>query len=175
MLEENQTNIQNQNQTQTDKFIKYNCLMELYIKTIIDLLDVSYGMKILPFKAMIGINWIKEFILANRFEILRGGLDYLLENKELVLNFNIDKLDELDIDSNDNMSVKSCVSRFKNLNKFDIPDKNNTLTQNSDDMLELIINVKNNSKKLSRFDVGIIKKYFELLINILEQIKQIFI
>lgn len=151
---------------QNQKLDLYNNLMEMYINTIIKLIDTSYSFGILPFKAILGMNWIKKHITENRVETLQNGIIYLLTNKETILNFDLKNLDELDIDSDDNVSIKSCVNNFK--------QKNNSNLTNSDDMLNLIIDIKNNTKKISSDDILIIKKYFELLIIILEKIQDIF-
>lgn len=155
------------------KLDMYNYLMDSYVETIHKLIDTSYSMKILPFKVRLGINYIKKYIDDNRFDTLQNGITYILTNKEIILNFDVNNLDDLDEDSDDNMSIKSCVNEFKkqkniNLNK-------NIINSDSDDMLNLIIEIKNNSKKLSSTDITIIKKYFELLIIILEKIKNLFL
>jgi hypothetical protein len=171
-----------------EKLNNYNYLMELYIDTIHKLIDTSYTLNILPFKVMFGLNWIKKHISENRLESLQNGITYLLGNKEIILNFNLLKLDELDVDSDDNMSIKSCVNKFNNVktnsnmtnsNMTNSNMTNSNMTNSNmtspDDMLNLIIDIKNNTKKLSSEDVLIIKKYFELLIIILEKIQNIFI
>lgn len=163
---------------ENEKLEIYNYLMEMYIDTINKLIDTSYSFGILPFKAVLGMNWIKKHITENRVDTLQNGIIYLLENKDVILNFDLSKLDELDEDSDDNMSIKSCVNKFKNNN---VSLKNNNFskitntTNDSDDMLNLIIEIKNNTKKISSEDIEVIKKYFELLIIILEKIKKLFL
>lgn len=163
------------------KIDAYNYLMDLYIDTINKLIDTSYSMGILPLKIILGLNYIKKYIANNRIEILQNGTFYLLTNKETILNFDLNKLDELDMDSDDNMSVKSCVSRVKQQSKINNQTNlsNQTNLQNfssdSDDMLNLIIDIKNKTKNLNNDDVQIIKKYFELIIIILEKIKNLFL
>ena len=156
-----------------EKLNNYNYLMELYVDTIHKLFDTGYTLNILPFKVMFGLNWIKKYISENKLETLQNGITYLLGNKDTILNFNLSKLDELDEDSDDNMSIKSCVNKFNNI-KPGVLDTNSNMT-NPNDMLNLMIEIKNNTKKLSSEDVLIIKKYFELLIIILEKIQNIFI
>jgi len=146
---------------QTNKLEIYNYLIETYIDTINKLIDISYSMNILPFKVILGMNYIKKYLSDNRFETLQNGITYLLTNKDTVLNFDITNLDELDEDLSDNVSVKSCVNKYSE--------------QKSNDILNLIIEIKNNTKKISNSDVLIIKKYFELLIVILEKIQNLFI
>lgn len=155
-------------------FNQYNYLMDTYIDTIIKLIDTSYSMRILPLKIMFGIGYIKNYIKSNRLEILQNGFDYLLANKDTILNFDIDKLNELDEDYDDNISLKSCISNIKNHQNI----KNQTTTTNfisdSDDMLNLMIEIKNNTIKLCLDDIEIIQKYFELIIIILENIQKLF-
>ena len=144
--------------------------MDTYIDTVIKLIDTSYSLRILPLKIMFGLGYIKKYIQSNRFDILQNGLDYLLTNKETILNFDINNLDELDEDFDDNVSIKSCINNIKKINT----DNKNNFVSDSDDMLNLMIEIKNNTKKLCHDDIIIIKKYFELLVIILENIKKIF-
>jgi hypothetical protein len=160
------------NPIDTNLITKYDYLMETYINTIIQLIDTSYSMRILPLKVMFGLNWIKNYIQSNRFEVLENGINYLLENKDTVLNFSIENLDELDEDFDDNVSIKSCISNIKQ-NHSNIVNSSNVITD-SDDMLNLMIEIKNNAKKLCEEDIMIIKSYFELLIIILEKIQNLF-
>ena len=163
-----------------EKLDTYNYLVELYVDTIHKLIDNSYSLGILPFKVILGMNWIKKHISDNRLETLQNGILYLLSNKDTILNFDLTKLDELDEDSDDNMSIKSCVNKLKKNSNLPISNlsttntNTNTNISSSDDMLNLIIEIKNNTKKLGRDDIIIIKKYFELLIIILEKIEFLF-
>lgn len=152
---------------QDDKFNKYNILMDYYIDTIYTLLDTSKTLKILPFKIILGLGFIKKYISDNRFIVLENGINYLLTNKNTILNFDIANLDTLDEDFDDNISVKSYMNKIKE-------NQQDEILKNSDDMINLIIEIKNNTKKLCKEDIMLIKKHFELLIVILEQIKNIF-
>ncbi len=155
---------------QDKKFDQYNILMDYYIDTINQLLEISKSLKILPFKVILGLNYIKKYIVDNRFDVLENGINYLLTNKNIILNFdisNLDELDEFDEEFDDNISIKSYVHKIKE-------KQQNEALQNSDDMINLIIEIKNNTKKLCQEDIIIIKKHFELLIIILEQITNLF-
>ena len=149
------------------KLNNYNYLVNNYIETIHHLIDSSYNMNILPLKLVLCLKYIKKYISDNKLEILNNGIKYLLTYKDTILNFNITNLDELDEDSDDNMSIKSCVTNIKK-------SKNIKIESSQDDILNLIIEIKNNSKKLSKENINIIKQYFELLILILENIKSLF-
>lgn len=162
----------NNSHNQEEMFLQYNYLMDMYIDTIIKLIDTSYSMRILPLKVMFGLGYIKNYIQSNRLDILQNGFDLLLSNKETILNFDIDNLNELDEDFDDNVSIKSCISNIKQHSS--IKNQTNNFISNSDDMLNLMIEIKNNTLKLSSVDIDIIKKYFELIIIILEKIQNIF-
>lgn len=161
----------NFNHKKMDKFEQYNYLMETYITTLIQLIDTSYSMKILPLKIMFGLGWIKKYIQENTFDVLQNGVDYLLTNKDIILNFDVENLNVLDEDFDDNVSVKSCINNIKQ-NQHLI--QTNINISDSNDMLNLIIEIKNNTKKLCSSDIAIIKSFFELLIIILEKIQKIF-
>lgn len=166
-------NTYNYNSSECSLFEQYNYLMDMYIDTIIKLIDTSYSFRILPLKIMFGLGFLKNHIQSNRFDILQNGLDYLLTNKETILNFDINNLNELDEDFDDNVSIKSCINNIKKHQETKQINTDNVIS-NSDEMLNLIIEIKNNTKKLHQDDLIIIKKYFELLVIILENIKQIF-
>ena len=92
-----------------------------------------------------------------------------------ILNFNINKLDdldELDEDSDDNTSRKECITNISNIKSNTKKDLINKIESN--EILDIIIHIKNNSKKLDEFTIEMIKNYVELLILILEQIKKLF-
>lgn len=156
-------------QEQTIKFETYDFLMETYIDIINKLINISNSFNILPFKLTLCINYIKKYINENRYETLQNGLNYLLVNKEIILSFDMKNLDELDMDSDDNLSVKSCVNNFKK------SSSNTQINYDPDGLLDLMIEIKNNAKKLKHEDINIIKKHFELIIMILEEIKKLFL
>lgn len=158
-----------------NKIETYNYLMDNYIEVILKLIDFSNSLKILPFKMMFGLNYIKKTISENRVDMLEHGIQYLLTHKDIILNFDLNKLDNLDEDSDDNMSIKSCVNNIKkkqNL-KQNMENLQNNIGEN--EILDLIIEIKNNSKKTHPDDIILIKMYFELLISILEKIQNLFI
>ena len=160
-------NVNCENNNYDNKLNTYNYLIEKYIDTIIKLIDTAYMLKILPFKIIMSMNYIKKYVKDNKFEILENGITYLLNNKEIILNFDIDNLDNLDEDSDDNMSIKSCVNNFNT-------NTSATSTASTSEILDLIIEIKNKCKKLQYEDIEIIQKYFEILIIILEKIQNIF-
>jgi len=143
----------------------YNYLMDNYIEIILKLVDYSNSLSILPLKLSFGINLFKDYIIKNRFSMLENGINILLENKETIINFDLNNLDQLDVDDDDNVSIKQCVNNIK---------QTNTINNEENELLNLIIDIKNNTKKLNKEKIIIIKKYFEIIINILEEIKNIF-
>jgi hypothetical protein len=150
------------------KYIMYENLMNDYIELIHNLIDSSCKMKILPLKIMFSIGLIKNYINENKLIMLENGIEYILANKTTILNFDTTKLDELDIDTDDNVSIKSCINNYKKSNQI------NSIDDEQDAILNLIIDIKNNSKKLSQMEMDIIKSYIELIIIVLEQIQNLF-
>lgn len=144
-----------------------------YVDVINKILDFSIIKKILPLKILLGMSILKKYIVDNKISLIQNGVKYLLNHKETILNFNLnnlDDLDELDNDSDDNISRKNCMT---NINKVkEIIDEQ---SYENDEILNLIIEIKNNAKVLNDTDKIIIKGYIEVLIMILEKIKNIFI
>ena len=132
---------------------QFEYLKKSYIEIILNMIDYSITKNILPIKAYFMIKYIKDYINNNEIEILEGGIMHLLPNKDDILNFNIDNLDELD----DNLSIKEI--------------KNNISNNNPNEILNLVIEIKNNSKKLNKLEIETIKEYVQLLILVLEKIK----
>lgn len=161
--ENNLVSIQNEyNEKYYEYKIKtFNYLMDSYIEIIHKLIDVTVEKRILPFKLIMASKYIKEYVTENRNEILEQSIIHILGNKETILNFDITNLDELDKDIDDNISVKTYFNKIKKIEDTGI--------------IDLIIEIKNNSKKLSEYNIELIKKYFEFMIIILEKIKKLFL
>ena len=149
------------------KLSRFEYLLNNYIEIIDNLIDFALTRKLLPFKITFAIGYIKNYIKNNKIEILENGIIYLLNSKNDILNFNINVLDELDSDYDDNISRKN-IDNIKN--KL-LDDSKNI---NSNEILNFIIDIKNNSKKLDKIDINLVKQYIELLLIILEEIKLLY-
>lgn len=154
----------------SNKIYLFSELSNKYVSIIEKLLDFSVSKKILPLKILVGLSMVKKYITDNKIVLIQNGVKYLLNYKETILNFDIKNLDELDNDSDDNISRKSCLSNISTAKKI---MNENTFRDN--EILDLIIEIKNNAKILDETDKIIIKGYIELLIMILEKIKNLFI
>jgi hypothetical protein len=142
---------------------KFGYLSDQYIELIINLIDYCEEKKILPKKIIFFISSIKKNLNENKFEIIQNSLNYILENKETILNFSLDSLDE---DNNNNYNNLKNIYQLKNL------IKNN---ENELEIINLIIEIKKNAKiLLKEDDISIIKNYIEIMILILEKIKILF-
>ncbi len=156
------------------KLDRFNMLTNNYIDTINSLLDLAVKNKIVPFKLLIGLPLIKDYIQTNRIDLLEYGVQYILSNKSDIMNFDINRLDELDSDSDDNISRKKYIN---NIDHAKLKINNKTSIGNnfdSNEIIDIIVQIKNNSKNLDNFTVQMIRNYFELLILILEQIKSLY-
>jgi hypothetical protein len=143
---------------------KFNYLTNQYIELIINLIDYCNEKKILPTKIIFFLDLIKKNLNENKFEIVQNSLLHILENKETILNFSIDSLEEDDDDKSNNLNN---IYQLKKLIK-------NT-DQNELEIINLIIDIKKNAKTLLiKDDITIIKDYIEIMIMILEKIKILF-
>ncbi len=156
------------------KLNRFDVLTDNYIETINSLLDLAVQNRIVPFKLLIGLPMIKDYIKTNKIDLLEYGIQYILSNKTDIMNFDINKLDELDSDSDDNISRKKYIN---NIDHAKLKINNKTSISNnfdSNEIIDIIVQIKNNSKNLDNFTVKMIRNYFELLILILEQIKSLY-
>ena len=144
---------------------KFNYLTNQYIELIINLIDYCDEKKILPKKIIFFLDTIKKNLIENKFEIIQNSLQHILENKETILNFSLDSLEE---DSNDKSS--------NNLNNiYQLKKLIKKTNQNELEIINLIIEIKKNAKiLLIKDDIVIIKDYIEIMIMILEKIKILF-
>ncbi len=144
---------------------KFNYLTNQYIELIINLIDYCEEKKILPKKIIFFLDTIKKNLNENKFEIIQNSLHHVLENKETILNFSLDSLEE---DSDDKSS--------NNLNNiYQLKKLIKNTNQNELEIINLIIEIKKNAKTLLiKDDIIIIKDYIEIMIMILEKIKILF-
>ena len=144
---------------------KFNYLTNQYIELIINLIDYCYEKKILPTKIIFFLDTIKKNINENKFEIVQNSLIHIIENKETILNFSLDSLDE-DNDDKSNNNLNNIYQLKKLIKNTD---------QNELEIINLIIEIKKNAKTLLiKDDITIIKDYIEIMIMILEKIKILF-
>ena len=144
---------------------KFNYLTNQYIELIINLIDYCDEKKILPKKIIFFLDTIKKNINENKFEIVQNSLINIIENKETILNFSLDSLDE-DNDDKSNNNLNNIYQLKKLIKNTD---------QNELEIINLIIEIKKNAKSLLiKDDITIIKDYIEIMIMILEKIKILF-
>lgn len=157
-----------------DKIETYTKLSNTYIEIIEKILDFSIEKKIVPLKIILSSKILKNYVHNNKINLVMNGIEYLLNNKQDILNFNLNNLDVLDDDLSDNQSRKSYLQNINQMkNKINIDTINDNNYQENE-ILNLIIDIKNKAKKLNKIDISIIKGYIELLILILENIKKLF-
>ena len=145
-------------------------LSDKYISVINNIIEYSVSKKIVPLKIILGIDFLKKYIINNKVELIKNGVEYLLGYKEDILNFDLKNLDELDNDSEDNISRKNCIDNISQVKKIINEQK-----YKENEILDIIIEIKNKAKNLNEMDRSIIKGYMEILIMILENIRDLFI
>ena len=144
---------------------KFNYLTNQYIELIINLIDYCEQKKILPKKIIFFLDIIKKNLNENKFEIIQNSLHHILGNKETILNFSLDSLEE------DNYYEKS--DYLNNIYQLKKLIKNTN--ENELEIINLIIEIKKNAKKLLiKDDIIIIKDYIEIMILVLEKINVLF-
>jgi hypothetical protein len=157
-----------------EKIETYGKLSNTYIDIIEKILDFSIEKKIVPLKIVLSYKILKNYIHSNKQNLVINGIEHLLNYKHDILNFNLNNLDVLDDDLSDNQSRKSYLHNINQVkNKINFDD-NNDNNYKENEILNLIIDIKNKAKKLNKMDISIIKGYIELLILILENIKKLF-
>jgi hypothetical protein len=106
---------------------------------------------------------LTSYIENNRVYIIQKSVITILNNKEKILNFSLNNLEN---DNTLNLEKIKTIIDKENLNNC--RDKESEL-------FDLIIQIKNNSLRLDKEERVIIKSYIELMIMILEKIKNIFL
>jgi hypothetical protein len=141
----------------------FNELIENYFLVINSLMELAKDKNIIPLKYVILIPVLKSYIENNRVYIIQKSIITILNNKEKILNFSLNNLDK---DENINLEkIKTIIDR-ENLNNC---------RERESEFFDLIIQIKNNSLKLDAEERIIIKSYIELMIKILEKIKNLFL
>lgn len=156
----------------SNKIDIFSGLSDKYVLVIDKILDYSISKNLLPLKLRLGIGLFKSYVQENKINLIKYGVEYLLNCKEQILNFSLENLDELDSESDDNLSRKSCmnnISRAKQVINLDIDS-----SYKENEILNLIIEIKNKAKNLNETDRSIVKGYIEVLIMILENIRDLF-
>lgn len=152
---------------------QFSKLSDKYVEQIKKVLDYAVTKRIVPIKVIFGVNLIKEYIDNNKLKILECGVEYILKYKDEILNFSLESLDETNLSENSNFS-SNYISNINELKHIIKQETNSTSTEEIE-IINLIIDIINNAKKLSSDEMDIIKNYIELIILILEKIKIIFI
>jgi len=106
---------------------------------------------------------MKKNIKTNLLSVIQNSIKFFLEYKDEITNFNIENLnsnDEKNIDE-----IKKMMYENIHQNKIDIKEI---------EIFDLILELKDNSLKLKNEDKILVKQYIELLIIILEKIRNLF-
>lgn len=145
-----------------NKLHVFNELIETYFLVINNLVEIARDKNIIPIRYIMLIPALNGYIKNNRLYIIQKSIITILDNKEKILNFSLNNLEN---DSTINLEKIKTIIDKENLNNC--RDKES-------EFFDLIIQIKNNSLKLSSDEKHIFKSYIELMINILEKIKSIF-
>jgi hypothetical protein len=141
----------------------FNELIYNYFIVIDNLINLAREKNIIPLKYIVLIPILQSYIEENKLSIIQKSLVTLLNNKDRILNFSLDKLDK---DESINLEKIKIIIDKENINNA---------KEKESELFDLIIQIKNNSLKIDKEERMIIKSYIELMIMILEKIKNIFL
>jgi hypothetical protein len=141
----------------------FNELIYNYFIVIDSLINIGRDKNIIPLKYIVLIPILQSYIEQNKLSIVQKSLVTLLNNKDRILNFSLDKLDK---DENINLEKIKTIIDKENINNA---------KEKESELFDLIIQRKNNSLRLDKEERMIIKSYIELMIIILEKIKNLFL
>ena len=154
------------------KIEQFSYLTDQYIDLINNLIDFCDEKKILPTKIIFFISSIKKNINENKFEIIQNSLTFILENKETILNFSLESLEEDEKEDNDKLLLTN-INNIYQLKK--LINQNNNIGNNELEIINFIIEIKKKARLLLvKEDILIIKDYIEIMILILEKLKILF-
>ena len=144
------------------KINKFHDYVNHYIIVLFKLIDFSKENNLIPFKILLMLPYIKNYLENNKVEIIQSSVKYILEYKNEILNFSSEKYDDLDEENDDNVSRKECIKNIKNIKKkvgFDDSEIKSNFFE--DDILNFIIVLKNNYKNLDSDSIYLFKGYLK--------------
>ena len=125
----------------------FNELTENYFLVIKSLMELAKDKNIIPIRYIILIPVLTSYIENNRVYIIQKSIITILNNKEKILNFSLNNLEN---DNTVNLEkIKTIIDR-ENLNNC---------RDRESEFFDLIIQIKNNSLRLSEDDRNIFKAY----------------
>lgn len=136
------------------KVEKYLMYMDNYKDALCNLIDYVKSLNIIPVKAKIKLPFIKNYINNedNDDELLTNGIEYLLNNRELIINFNIDNI----------YDFNEFYSKVNKKNEFlDLID-------------EFVSSIKKKRNQIEKENIDVIKGLFEYIFKLLEDINSLF-
>lgn len=136
-----------------DKIMQYGIYIENYKETLCNLLNYVDDLRIMPMNLKIKLPFIKKYINddENETDLLENG-SILLENKEIINNFDIN-------------------------NMFEFSDHYKNITSNNEflDIIDdCISSIKKKKNKINKENIKVVKALFEYIFDILEKIETLF-
>ena len=116
----------------------FNELIYNYFIVIDSLINIGRDKNIIPLKYIVLIPILQSYIEQNKLSIVQKSLVTLLNNKDRILNFSLDKLDK---DENINLEKIKTIIDKENINNA---------KEKESELFDLIIQIKNNSLRLDK-------------------------
>ena len=136
------------------KVEKYAIFMDNYKNALCNLIDYVKSLNIIPIKVKIKLPFIKKYINdeENDDELLTNGIEHLLGNKDLIINFNINNI----------YDFNEVYSKVNKKNEFlDLID-------------EFVMSIKKKKNQIEKENIDVIKALFEYIFKLLQDIVSLF-
>ncbi len=137
----------------------FHDLLNNYILHIFDLMDHSIQLKLVSSHIMLFAPQFKKYIQNNKIEILQNCMNHIDDFRD----FSFDDFNDMD----DNQSFDKYMPKIKKTNIKS--------THDSDELFNFLLEIKNKSKKLNKKSHKLIKLKITNIIQILDNITNIFI
>lgn len=139
----------------------FTILIDKYMMVINRLIDYLDENDMIPLKMVCMKEIIKEYIKSNRDIVVMNSIEIILKNKDEILNFEFDE-DDKQID-NLRSIMESKINIGRNIGKYEM------------EIVKMVMEAKSKSKKLGKDKREMIREYVEVMILILERMREIIV
>ncbi len=143
----------------------FTILIDKYMMVINRLIDYLDENDMIPIKMVCMKEIIKEYIKSNRDEIVMNSIEIILKNKDEILNFEFDEDDKQIDNLRSIMESKINIGRNigRNIGKYEM------------EIVKMVMEAKSKSKKLGKDKREMIREYVDVMILILERMREIIV
>lgn len=152
----------NNNNNNKNKEEYFTILIDKYMMVINRLIDYLDENDMIPLKMVCMKEFIKEYIKSNRDVVVMNSIEIILKNKEDILNFEFEE-DNKQIDNLRNIIEKKSKESEINIGRYEM------------EIVKMVMEAKDKSKRLGKDKREMIREYVEVMILILERMREIIV